>query len=267
MDLIPYDIAEAISEMPLLRRLELGIRIQPTDIQVGKLAKYMALLNTQLPQLNSLKVRAPFSVLKTILTHCDKGAIKALDIGAWFDSAEFNEAKLITGLERLQLYHKPDDLSRWPCGKPQLWKTLREAQFSQLKSLVLYVEQDCEAEHRPAEFERSHPAWGVIKKGVLTLPHLERLAISYPSWCHHLRSQPDARSTLRNYSRRLIGYSNLKEFWMLSCCFACGSRISGTGRVTHARVQLDAKSLYESSFPLGDESLFARLGGLVGGDN
>ncbi|KAF5676945.1 global transactivator [Fusarium heterosporum] len=155
MDLIPYDIAKMFSGMTNLRHLELGFYLQPTDTQVGTLTEYMALRNVRLPNLDSLKVRAPFSVLKTVLNHCDKGSIKALDIGVWYDSAEFDEVKNIAGLERLGLYYRPDDLSRWPCGKPQLWKTLREAQFSNLKNLVLYVEQDCEAEHRHAEFARS----------------------------------------------------------------------------------------------------------------
>jgi hypothetical protein len=137
-------MAESLSGMTNLRslRLELGWF-------AGSLMKdyseQLSSRNVWWPNLRSLIVSPP-CVLEGLLKHCDHKVLKTLGLKGLFQIFQLEEAKKIKNLERLHLtFLKPSydaDNWSWTRGRPQLWKTLGEPPFSNLKWLTVNWEQE-----------------------------------------------------------------------------------------------------------------------------
>ncbi|CAJ0546136.1 Ff.00g096090.m01.CDS01 [Fusarium sp. VM40] len=224
-DSLGHCMAESFSFMTNLRslRLELGWFMES---QTQNFSEQLSSRYFWLPNLRSLIVSPP-SILGDILKHCDNEVLKTLDLKGCLRSADFEEAKNIKNLDRLHLtFLKPKYRSStwaWACRRTPLLKTLREPQFSGLKWLTVHWKQRYETtSDLSALLASKTQIMRDVKTVAQALPHLERLVIIFQTPCR-LESavchsgNPDITGSLSMEFVRNV--TNLKEFWIVSCCF------------------------------------------------
>ncbi|KAI6770492.1 hypothetical protein HG530_005121 [Fusarium avenaceum] len=180
-----------------------------------------------------------------------------LDLKGCLQSFELEEAKKIKNLERLHLtFLKPESKNStwsWARQRQQLLETLREPQFSGLKWLTVHWEQERNYLYAHSVLlSNKTQAIRKVTEVAQALPHLERLVITFQEACGLSPSVCRAKDSGGNNSlaRDFVSkVTNLKEFWIVSSCYAHGAYSNPDGKIVSSLTRVCIKYSEDPVFP------------------